>query len=382
MLNMNSPTVQAMLNNTPQGFGNMPVYYGASPAVSQQQVSQPTGMPYPSPKEMLSQGGEQMIYSPTSFAPQNIVGGYNPGFQAAFAGYSNPYLDYQQGLYGGYPSFGGYGGMYPYMQPMDDDARERLAMAIFNGLTYDEQLEFESDLYKTISKIVSRNLGRDEKEARECEKAFDIINKYPVIEEDFSQQKTFKPLHVQVMIGDEVVADMKPENVQLRHQDYQRNAMYVEQMKYRHTFNETNMAIYRNTLFDQAPERMFDKTDMMNLFNDGIGAILAQDKVQEMYIQSAQRAAQVYNRDSFRERLFKNNGVRTRSKMKALERYAGRYGIMPDGRPVSPGHDPAVADSFSYNPQTGQYTVTAPNFMRDRLERARESFIRSIDSST
>ena len=28
MLNINSPTVQAMMNNVPQGVGNMPIYYG------------------------------------------------------------------------------------------------------------------------------------------------------------------------------------------------------------------------------------------------------------------------------------------------------------------------------------------------------------------
>ena len=52
---------------------------------------------------------------------------------------------------------------------------------------------------------------------------------------------------------------------------------------------------------------------------------------------------------------------------------------MPDGRPVSPGNDPAVAESFSYNPNTGQYTITAPNFIQNRMEQARQSFIRSLE---
>ena len=54
---------------------------------------------------------------------------------------------------------------------------------------------------------------------------------------------------------------------------------------------------------------------------------------------------------------------------------------MPDGRPVSPSHDPSVAQSFSYDPSTGQYNITAPNFLQNRFEAARQSFIRSIDES-
>lgn len=49
MLNMNSPTVQAMLNNTPQGFGNMPVYFGNTPTVIetvQQAAPQQPVMPF------------------------------------------------------------------------------------------------------------------------------------------------------------------------------------------------------------------------------------------------------------------------------------------------------------------------------------------------
>ena len=204
MLNMNSPTVQAMLNNLPQGVGNMPVYYGNTPTVTSEISTQPT-IPYPSPKEMLIQSGQNNIYSPTSFAPRNIVGGYNPGYQTAFDGYSNPYMGY--GAYGGYQ-----------FSPMDDDARLRLEAAWFNGLTYDEQLRSESNLYKKISRIVSRNVGRDEETANDCEKAFDIYNKYPNPEQ--IQRKPIRPIHIQLKVGDTVVADMKPSNVNIRDRNY------------------------------------------------------------------------------------------------------------------------------------------------------------------
>ena len=176
MLNMNSPTVQAMLNNTPQGFGNIPIYYGSAPVMTQtvQPIQQNTNqIPYPSPKEMLANAGQSTVYQPTQFMPQNnIVGGYNPNFQNIFAGYNNPYMGY--GTYGGFPS---YNNQSYFMAPPDEDSRDRLEVAINNGLTYDEQLLQESNLYKSISRLVSKNIGRNEDEAKECEDAFNIYNK-------------------------------------------------------------------------------------------------------------------------------------------------------------------------------------------------------------
>ena len=89
------------------------------------------------------------------------------------------------------------------------------------------------------------------------------------------------------------------------------------------------------------------------------------------------RTGLLYSSDTMRKML-ENNGLRSREQLNAVERFTGRYGIMPDGRPVTPGHDPAIASSFSYNPATGSYEVTAPNFIRDRVEQARNRFITSI----
>lgn len=386
-INLNSPTVQAMLNNTPYGVGNLPVYFGSAPTVTgtvesvqnNQQVQQQ--MPFPSPKEMLANGGQSMIYSPTTFAPQNnIVGGYNPSFNAAFSGYSNPYMGI--GSYGGFPSYNygyGYSPFPQYMQPMDDDARDRLMRAEMNGLTYDEQLQEDSNILKTMSRIVSKNLGRTEEEAKECERTFDIYNKYPKQEQQNPyDMKPLKTLHIQIKIGDEVVADFDPETTQIRHQDYNRNASTVEMAKYRNEY-EKSAKIHRcNQLYGAAPERRFDHTEMVDFFNNGAGVVMADMMTKEMYSKLAAGVSQLYDNTKFRQQLFENNGIRTKAKKTAIERFTGRYGVMPDGRPVSPGNDPAVAESFSYNPATGQYTVTAPNFIQNRLEQARQSFIRSL----
>ena len=65
MLNINSPTVQSMLRNTPQGFGNIPIYSGNGPTITTETIAVPSQeqqningtnqfqTPFPSPKEML-----------------------------------------------------------------------------------------------------------------------------------------------------------------------------------------------------------------------------------------------------------------------------------------------------------------------------------------
>lgn len=367
MLNMNSPTVQAMLNNLPQGVGNMPVYYGNAPTVTSEVTTQ-FNTPYPSPKEMLMQAGQNNIYAPTSFMPRNIVGGYNPGYQTAFNGYTNPYM--------GYGTYGGFGMMAP---PMDRDARERLEQANINGLTYDEQLVAESNFYKTISRIVSKNIGRDEEAANECASAFDIYCKYP--KHDEIHKKPIQSIHIQLKVGDTVVADMKAGSINIIAGNYSRNSEYAEQMKVQHDIRSVQRVIRHNQLFDSALERQFDKTDMLTFFNTGAGLLMADNLNKQLYLQNISNTSQVYDRDGFKKRLLENNGLRSRSEMKAIDRFVGRYGVMPDGRPVSPGHDPSVASSFSYDPRTGQYSVTAPNFISNRLEQARQSFIRSIDDN-
>lgn len=301
MLNLNSPTVQAMLGNTPQGYGNMPVYYGNTPTVTQQTTQPVNGIqtPFPSPKEMLTQGGQQMIYSPTGFAPRNIVGGYNPGYNAAFAGYSNPYMGY-----------GAYGGYYHNMAPMDEDSRERDEMAKFNGFTYDEQLKEESKLYKTISRIVSKNVGRTEKQTEECAAAFDIYCKYPT--QDPMQRKKVKPMHIRLKVGDNIVADKKPKVEKPKEEsenlfgtplvadyapDYIRNAILVNQMREQQAWREAEKVRRNNMIYERAPERAFDKTDLLDFFNNGAGVLMADSLARIVYEQSIGRTTEVYDRD-------------------------------------------------------------------------------------
>lgn len=379
MINANSPTVQAMLRNAPQGFGNMPMYYGTPLTMEStiqpvQQQSAPTNFqtPYPSPKEMLAGFGQSNVYQPTSFAPRNIVGAYNPGYQAAFAGYSNPYMGYG---YSGY----GYGFGQQFI-PMTEEDRITAEVAALNGYSYDEQIHAESNLYKTISRIVSKNLGRDEETAKECEDTFKIYDKNKQTTEVFVGKKV-EPLHVQVKVGDTIEVDFDPKQAYINPEQYTRNVQYVEQMEIHAKQIEIGKINARNQMYANAPERQFDNMDLLDFFNNGAGVIMADMLQKELEHQRRTMTGKLYNKEFF-DQMVQKNGFKRKSQIKAIERFAGRYGVMPDGRPVSPGHDPAVAESFSYNAKTGQYEVTAPNFMRDRLEEARARFRQSIDIPT
>lgn len=360
MLNINSPTVQAMMQNVPQGIGNMPVYFGNTPAISteQQQIS----TPYPSPKEMLMQSGQQNVYAQTSFAPSNIVGGYNPGFNAAFSGYVNPYMGY---------GYSGYG--FNPMMPLDDETRLTLALAEANGLDYNEQIQMESALYKTMSRITSKNCDRTEEEAKHFEEYFEVKEKAPQGPQPY-YRKPIASMHIQIMSGDDVVADMQPTEMAI----IATPSEVFDNIKARDIAVKNTRIQNYNNLYNSASERCMDDIDMLDFFNNHAGSLLMEDIEYRLRTQAYTNASLVYNKELF-QKVLKNNGHKSRSQRNAIDRFVGRYGVMPDGRPVSPGHDPAVASSFSYNPNTGQYSITAPNFISDRLEKARLSFINSLD---
>lgn len=361
MLNINSPTVQAMMQNVPQGVGNMPVYYGNTPALSsEQQLS----TPYPSPKEMLMQSGQQNVYEPTSFAPRNIVGGYNPGYQAAFSGYINPYMGY------------GYSGYGWNMMPMDEDTRLTLAMAEANDLEYEEQIKMESEMYKRISRTVSKNLNRTEEETKHFEKYFEVHEKHPQQPpaNQYYARKPIKHMHVKIKVGDEVVADIPSTEVAGGYA----SPRIFDEIRARDMQIRSQILQYYQSLHNNASERRMDNDDLVDFLNKDAGVLLMENIDYMVRMQAYTNSGLVYNKEKFK-RLLNNNGIKTKSQRNAIDRLVGRYGVMPDGRPVSPGHDPAVASSFSYNPSTGQYSITAPQFLSDRLEKARSIFMSSID---
>ena len=375
MYNMNSPTLQAMLQNTPQGVGNMPMYSGSTPIVttSQQQFNSP----YPSPKDMVIQSGQQTVYAPVGFGspyPQNIVGGYNPNIQhSAFNGYSNPYM--------GYGSYGGYGYQQQYIP---DHVRDTCEVAAMNGVTYQEQVEMHISVHQFMSSVASKNLGLSEEEAKAHKDFWDprirAANEQKQQKEAIRRRRPLKLMHVRIKCGDEVVADIVPDDTDVRELNLIKDGNMLRRVELNVEYERQKRAYIRQRMYDMAPERLLDNMDLGDIFTGGLAQVQSIKEMQEIRMQRMINSSNVYNRDKFHERLMQNNGFKSRRSSSAIERYVGRYGVMPDGRPVTPGLDPAVAQSFSYNVNTGQYEVRPPKFLTSKIEAARQSFLQTLDN--
>ena len=272
--------------------------------------------------------------------------------------------------------YGTYGGYYGYNYPLDEETKQTLQMAAFNGLEYKEQMEMESDLYKKMSRTVSKNIGRSEEDTIKCENAFNLYEKYPAPQ--YYQRDPITPMHVQIKVGDNITADIPSNNTNLYYSNYIRNSAFIDNMKMRDQMIKAEAAKRYEMMYNSASERRMDNVDILDFFNNHAGSLLMEDIQMQLRYQSVTRTGKLYNSDGFKK-LLQNNGYKTKSQMSAVDRFVGRYGYMPDGRPVSPGHDPAVSQSFSYDPTTGQYNITAPNFIADRMEKARARFINSIE---
>lgn len=374
MYNMNSPTLQAMLQHTPQGMGNMPVYNGNTPTVTT--TNQQFTSPYPSPKDMVIQSGQQAIYAPVGFGypqPQNIVGGYNPNTpQSVFSGYSNPYM--------GYGSYSGYGYMQPQMY-MTEEMRDVYQVSAMIGITYQEQMENRISVNQRISDIVSRNIGRTEEEAKHYRDYYDPKTRNKAPEQVKVKSKSTKFMRVRIKNNDKVVYE-SPEIVQtVESINLIKSSAVIDRIEQESLQEKMKYRWMCKRMYELAPERVADGMDLAEFFTRGLAMVDKQHTLEDLRMQRIINSANVYNRDKFRDRLLMSNGMKPKGNKTAIERYAGRYGVMPDGRPITPGLDPAVAQSFSYNTNTGMYEVKPPNFISNRLEAARQSFIATLDNN-
>ena len=422
MLNLNSPTVQAMISASPNMLNNVPVYYGNTPTVqttmsATPQPQQQFQSPYPSPKDMLSQQGQQTIYQQTSFAPNptpyppNTVGMANPVYNP-YQGYmyQQP-QQYAQPQYYQQPQY--YNRYNPQpQQPIseeqkrreliyrqqfcppvgDEDAHITWESANMHGMTYEEQVRLDSKVLKCMSRIVSKNLGRSEEEAERCEAHFDVFDKNDMQREtqEYISNKPPKPravFKVRVTCGDMVIRDTISEDSKdkpLTDAEVKKLSENNEAIVIVDKISEARQ-IQRDHAFriihNQAVERKYDNMDLLEFFNVGSSEITRaiQDKELKEYNNSL--VGKVYDKNSFRNRLLANNGFRTREELGAVKRFVGRYGYLPNGMPISPQHDPGLSECFSYNAETGNIDITLPGYMSKAFEGARSRFLRSLDDT-
>ena len=133
-------------------------------------------------------------------------------------------------------------------------------------------------------------------------------------------------------------------------------------------------------MYDHAIEREYDNYGIIDFFNKAAGHI-AGDMLLRRQSAMENDLKALFDRDKLIAKI--RQCRRSKDSIKAEDDLIirGANGIMPDGRPVSPGHDPSIAESFTYNPRTGQWNIEAPGFIKDRLYKARNNFLESLDKS-
>lgn len=118
---------------------------------------------------------------------------------------------------------------------------------------------------------------------------------------------------------------------------------------------------------DSAPERMFygvggDAYLYGNAFSE-IGLMYKMAEIRSLHRRDIRK---IYNPDGFMSYLRDNTNYNFNQEREThIGRIYGSYGVMPDGRPVSPGNNPNIAKSFSYDPQSGQMFLTCPENFDD-----------------
>lgn len=175
--------------------------------------------------------------------------------------------------------------------------------------------------------------------------------------------------------------------------------------------NKLMMRRQYEVIRNSAPERIFYGIGgAAYLYGDAFSEIGLMYKMAAIKAEHRRDIRKVYNPDGFMNYLRDNTDYNFNTEREThIGRIYGSYGVMPDGRPVSPGNNPNIAKSFSYDPQSGQMfltcpenfddfktdeeidrenrealaqtTVVPPNFVARFKDRAKDEFYRSLHSN-
>ena len=366
MINMNSPTVQYIMNNTQYGQGNF-----NPAAIPFQQVNPGTARmqsPFPSPMEMSQQ-------------QNNLFAGYsNPYFNL---GTSQPYYGFNQSIN---PFISPYGTGYGYQRddtfdgynPYDADSKAVMASAMQNGISYKDQLANESEILRACARLVKKSLGASEEEIKKAEERYEIKTIGGPKKEYYKRES--KMIHVYLENEDGDIKDPfsnKSEDLIRREIELcPRNVKQVENdEKYISACRvaKHNRAIY---LYNNSINRKADNMDLLQILNQFSANWTIQDELDRTREQQRKAVGLLYNRDEYRklqQKLAANNGGYSnafgaaRARREQQRMLHGGYGYMPGGIPTTPGRE-YIGSSFSLDPKTGALNVECPQVFKDRIQ--------------
>lgn len=422
MFNLNSPTVQYMLNNTPPPpMSNMPVTYGNTPRVETVTMPSPRTVqvsPYPDPYNMIT-GVGLSNYMPMPV--YNFGGALSsspppPGYNGVpeyrdinqpvmgglpIQGYNNPYMSsYTGGQYA--PMVGGsyfnnyWSGnneasrryyRYVYASPED-----RAAM----DMGFEDAADMQANDLNIITKLAimaKTALGESQEVIQEIQEKADVKIK-ELNEESLKRCREYNPFdltryqhpmetsvkctaHIMIKRGDEIIFEVNKNEedkfdrrVVNKANECERTLQVTQQIR------EKNITMHAY-MYSKAPERDLDKMSMIDFFNEGFGIIHYYDRQKE-WNKAQHDVTKLFDSDKFKRDLRMNYGTpqarrriaredalnfRTKEqeeKDKAAGLVRGGYGYLPGGIPLDKGVNPNIGSAIAVDKDGGLHISLPP----------------------
>lgn len=366
-----NPVLNNMVNSVQPSMGNM---YGFTPM----NTTTNFGAAFMQPQNM-GYGGFNNFYNPYQY--NGVYGGYYNPYNN-FNAY-NMQLEQQRKTYEGY-------------NPNIESSRLIMQSALENGVTYLEQLNNESEIYKMMSRAVSKSLGLSEDEIKERESKYNIINMTPKNHSMFDPKEDEKYVVNAVLVrGSEVIVSSSAKKksdivkkIQMGTQEALntiKDELMIENQRIRRIMN-------MNQMFDNSINRKADNMSLYDILNSFACNWSIRSQDEQLIIQRRKNIGKLYNREEFKKLQQKlSNGVvhegfaellrRNRSQEQYQQQgqddiIRGGYGYLPGGIPTTPGRE-WIGSSIGINPQDGSINIQCPDFLKQQMA---EREMRSADN--
>ena len=422
MMNLNSPSIQSMLRNTPTPpptnmqytFGNTPTVETVYPSPQPAPGNTINVSPYPDPYSMITGAGlanympmptynfngalSNGIYRDIS---QPIMGGVPttaPISGLPIANYYNPYMGGSTGFYNPYMTFGGpnRAQMERYYRYMNASPNDRMAMD-YGFDNYADMQANDIDILSRISIMAKVALGFSQEEIDETKEISEkkIAELKDIAKEELKSSNPFDlsnyqqnsircvevtQQHAIVRKGDEVLYEFNKEGEpKLKKRIYYK----VDDCERRLLNSEYTRLLIEYRKEEQhrtAPEREFDNMSLIDYFNEGFGKVNYHYRALEWKNQS-QDVTKLFDDKLFRYTLTKEYGSPQMKRKIALMDIAnlrgaqqreldeanglirGSYGMLPGGVPLDKGINPNIASSIAVG-KDGLH-ITCPDYIAD-----------------
>lgn len=402
MLNLNSPIVQAMLQNTPPGeMGNMNIgggYFGSPPTIERtmvpvnqapqyQQPMYPNAPQYVGTSQQFQQnpyaslgGGYQPIGGYPYTSPYMAAGGNPTNVNSIYGQYQNPYFT---------PGIPRVTGISPeYMAIPEVSAAYQ--QSLINGISYDEQVMVDSGINKILSRAANKALGRSSEEIEERAKIYDPIKIGAETSPKQDPNSNLCMKGITITRGDKILADSGNRDILINDRFHGTGAVWqinANCMAY-HNNIVVPHAYYVASRMEAAKRAIPDDVGIIEYLNDYAGPWAAKVDAQFNRNRYINGAGQLYNREQFKKIIdmygrpkIMVNGVAqdspdTPTYFDSYRGNVGGYSGYPQvgGHPVIPndfGGDPEILTNLRIN-EMGQIEPVMPPFMRNNIQRQME----------